>query len=118
MAPSVTVLPPIEQARASSFFTVSVVMMARAAASEPSGPAVRPAAASGIPARMAAMLRVWPMTPVEADHEVGGCAAGGPGGQPGHLLGVLVAHGAAGVGVAAVGRHAQAVPSSRCSMVT
>ena len=64
MAPRVTSFPPRVREKASSFFTVSVVMMARAASSEPSGPSL--AARAGIPAWMAVMLMVWPMTPVEA----------------------------------------------------
>ena len=63
MAPILTSFPPAVKETAASFFTVSVVMMARAAASEPS--VLRAAAAAGIPAWMAAMLMVWPMTPVE-----------------------------------------------------
>ena len=64
MAPRVTVLPPMEQVKASSFFTVSVVMMALAAASEPS--LDRAAAAWGRPFPMASMFSSWPITPVEA----------------------------------------------------
>ena len=65
MAPRVTSFPPRVRETASSFFTVSVVMMARAASSEP----LRASAAASrraVPAWMAAMLMVWPMTPVEA----------------------------------------------------
>ena len=64
MAPRVTVFPPMEQVKASSLRTVSVVMMASAASPEPSGD--RAAAASGMPFPMAAMFSSWPMTPVEA----------------------------------------------------
>ena len=63
IAPSLTSLPPTVQERAISFFTVSVVIMAVAAASEPS--VDRAAAAVGIPASMASMLIAWPITPVE-----------------------------------------------------
>ncbi len=51
-------------------------------------------------------------------HEVGGCAAGGPGGQPGHLLGVLVAMGQQALALPLLAATPQAVPSSRCSTVT
>ena len=116
MAPSVTVLPPIEQARASSFFTVSVVMMARAAASEPSGPAVRPAAAAGIPARMAAMLRVWPMTPVEATTKSAGPVARAASRAISSAYSWLMGQQALALPLLAA--TPQAVPSSRCSIVT
>ena len=66
MAPSVTVLPPIEQARASSFFTVSVVMMAVAASVLPCSVVASLAAAAGMPLANGSMTMGWPMTPVEA----------------------------------------------------
>ena len=65
MAPMVTVLPPMTVVTAISFFSVSVVMMAWAASSEPPSFFSCPAS-TGTPASMAAMFRVWPMTPVEA----------------------------------------------------
>ena len=108
MAPRVTVLPPMEQVTASSFFTVSVVMMALAAASEPS--LDRAAAAWGRPFPMASMFSSWPMTPVEATTKSSGLQAGGLGGQDAHLLGVLVAVGGAGVGVAGVGHDGLGLP--------
>ena len=64
MAPIFTGFPPMVQATAVSFFTVSVVMIAVAAASEPSP--LRADARPGIPFSMALMFSVWPMTPVEA----------------------------------------------------
>jgi hypothetical protein len=64
IAPMVTVLPPTMQVTATSFFMVSVVMMALAASSEPSGDSAL--TTSGMPFSIAAMFRVLPMTPVEA----------------------------------------------------
>ena len=64
MAPMVTVFPPMFTERAASFFTVSVVITALAAASEPS--ALRFSTRVGTPCSMAAMFSSWPMTPVEA----------------------------------------------------
>ena len=50
---------------AASFFTVSVVMMAWAAASLPAPLRSRRLASSSMPSSMTFTLRVWPMTPVE-----------------------------------------------------
>ena len=64
MAPMVTRCPPMVTETAVSFFIVSVVMIAEAAASEPS--VLRADTKPGIPFSMATMFRGCPMTPVEA----------------------------------------------------
>ena len=56
IAPIFASLPPTVKEMAISFFTVSVVMMALAAAAEP--PARKADATAGIPASIAAMLMV------------------------------------------------------------
>ena len=66
MPPIRTVLPPMVVSTASSFFTVSVVMMAWAAASLPSGLWETELYSSGMPASMTDTFSVWPMTPVDA----------------------------------------------------
>ena len=58
------VLPPRVNSTATSFFTVSVVIMPSAARSLPSS--VKPSISEGIPAAMGAISMGWPMTPVEA----------------------------------------------------
>ena len=64
MPPRRQTFPPSVNSTAISFFTVSVVMMARAALSLPSR--LNPAVSGSIPAAMGAMSSGWPMTPVEA----------------------------------------------------
>ena len=58
MPPIRTVLPPITVSTASSFLTVSVVMMAWAAASLPAAVWAAAAHSSGIPCSMAATFSV------------------------------------------------------------
>ena len=60
-----TVLPPTVVSTATSFFTVSVVMMAWAAASLPAALASSRGTSLGTPSSMTPILMVWPMTPVE-----------------------------------------------------
>ena len=64
MPPTFTVLPPISASAAASFAMVSVVIMAVAAAWEPS--ALRAFTSSGTPAAIGSMGSTWPITPVEA----------------------------------------------------
>ena len=64
MPPIVTVLPPRVRETAISFFLVSVVITALAAASEPLSFSC--STRGPIPFSMASMFSVWPMTPVEA----------------------------------------------------
>ncbi len=104
MAPMVTVLPPMVQVTAISFFTVSVVMMAWAASSEPSSDSA--AAAAGSPRSMAAMFSSWPITPVEATTKSPGFRPVAAAASCAHPLRVLMALGCAGVGVAGVGHDA------------
>ena len=65
MPPMRTTLPPMTVSTAASFFSVSVVMMAWAAASLASAEWSRAAYSSGMPSSMTFTFRVWPMTPVE-----------------------------------------------------
>ena len=116
MAPRRTSLPPTEKETASSFFTVSVVMIAAAARSEPSSD--REAARAGIPAWMAPMLMVWPMTPVEqtaksaASRPVAWAAAA-------HMASAFSwLPGQQALALPLLATMPQAVPSSRWSMVT
>ena len=64
MPPRWQVLPPSSNSTAISLRTVSVVMMASAAAALPSG--FRPSASVGSPAAMGSSFSLWPITPVEA----------------------------------------------------
>ena len=64
MPPRVTVLPPISTWAAASLGMVSVVIMAVAAAKEPSG--LKVFTSSGMPSWMGSRGSTWPMTPVEA----------------------------------------------------
>ncbi len=116
MAPILTSFPPRPKETAISFFTVSVVMMARAAPSEPS--ADRAAATAGMPASMAWMLIVWPMTPVEQ-------TAKSPASRP--VAAAAAAHmasafswlpGQQALALPLLTTTPQAAPSSRWSMVT
>ena len=66
MPPMTTSLPSSWKETATSFFWVSVVMMAWAASSLASGEWASFPASTGIPSWMGAMGKVWPMTPVEA----------------------------------------------------
>ena len=116
MAPRRTSLPPMVRETAISFFTVSVVMMAWAAVSEPS--ADRAAAAWGSPAWMAEMLMVWPMTPVLATTK-------SPGSRPvAAAAAVLMASafswlwGQQALALPLLATTPQATPFSRWSMVT
>ena len=58
MPPMRTVLPPTSVSTAASFFTVSVVIMAWAAASDPAAPASREAYSAGMPSSITATFRV------------------------------------------------------------
>ncbi len=100
MPPTFTVLPPISTSAAASFAMVSVVMMAVAAAWEPS--ALRAFTSSGMPAWMGSMGSTWPMTPVEATTTSWRAMPKRLGGQIAHGLGLFLAVGVAGVGVSGV----------------
>ena len=65
MPPMRTVFPPMTVSTAASFFTVSVVMMAWAAASLAASECSRAAYSAGTPSSMTCTFSVWPMTPVE-----------------------------------------------------
>ena len=65
MPPMRQVLPPMTVSTAASFFTVSVVMMAWAAASLAAAEDSSAACSAGTPSSITEMFRVWPMTPVE-----------------------------------------------------
>ena len=117
MAPMVTVFPPRVREAASSFFSVSVVIMAWAASSEPPSFFSCPAS-TGAPASMAAMFSVWPMTPVEATTKsvalrpVAWAAAS-------HIRWAFSCpSGAQALALPELAMTPQATPSSRCSMVT
>ncbi|MPN35836.1 hypothetical protein SDC9_183338 [bioreactor metagenome] len=116
MAPMVTFLPPTVQVTAHSFFTASVVMMALTAASEPS--ADRALAAWGIPSRMAAMFRVWPMTPVEATTKSWGLRPVSAAARTHISRAYSWLMGAQALALPLLATTPQATPSSRCSMVT
>ena len=103
MPPSLTVLPPVSTSAAASLGMVSVVMMAVAAALEPS--ALNDLTSSGMPAAMGSMGSTWPMTPVEATTTSWGSMPQGLGGQIAHGLCLFLAVGVAGVGVAGVADH-------------
>ena len=65
MPPAVTVLPLISTCTACSFLTVSVVMIALAASSEPAALSLKEAIRASMPSSTAAMLSSCPITPVE-----------------------------------------------------
>ena len=112
MAPRVTVFSTQGAGeKASSFFTVSVVMMARAASRRSlPGPAVWPASRRGHPGLDGGDVDGLADDACRGHGKVLGGPAGGLGGGQTHGLGVLVAHGTAGVGVAAVCYHAPGYP--------
>ena len=117
MAPMVTVLPPMGTITALSFFSVSVVIMARAASSEPPSLFIC-SARMGTPCSMAAMLRVWPMTPVEATTKSVGFSPVAAAAAAHIFSAFSCPSGAQALALPEFAITPRATPSSRCSMVT
>ena len=118
MPPMWTVLPPTWASTASSLVTVSVVMMAWAAASLASGERSRAAYSSGRPASMTPTFSVCPMTPVEHTSTSSGA-------QPtafaaaAHMRSAFSSPwGAQALALPLLAMTARAVPSARWAFVT
>ena len=79
---------------------------------------MRPAAAVGMPASMAAMLMVWPMTPVEATTKSAGARPVARAASRAISSAYSWLMGQQALALPLLAATPQAVPSSRCSIVT
>ena len=122
--PEPLAMPPTRNAAATrcvtstaySFGNGSVVMIARAAAAPPS--AASAATACGIPARIASILRLTPITPVDATSTCSSLQPTALGGELRHLLRVGHAlRAGAGVGAAAVGHDRLRAAAARRQVI-
>ena len=114
MPPMRTVFPPMTVSTATSFFTVSVVMIAWAAASLASTECSSASYSAGMPSSITWTFNVWPMTPVEE-------TSTSSGGQPMALAAaahILMAFsspwGAQALALPLLATMARALPSARC----